>query len=136
ETSLPPPTPLPQPPSIATPMLPDWLRHWLFGGNMVVRIGIVILFFGVAFLLKYAYERVHVPVELRLTGVALGAIVMLALGWRLRERRAGYALALQGGAVGMLYLTVFAALRLYELIPTPAAFTALVAIAAFSGALA
>lgn len=136
DAPLPRPTPLPQPPSIRAPALPDWLHHWLFGGNMVVRIGIVILFFGVAFLLKYAYERVQVPIELRLSGVALGAIVMLVLGWRLRTRREGYALALQGGAVGLLYLTVFAALRLYQLIPAPAAFAALVAIAVFSGVLA
>ncbi|THF63314.1 DUF2339 domain-containing protein [Pseudothauera rhizosphaerae] len=134
--ALPRPTPLPQPPSFDTPSPAGWLRDWLFGGNTVVRAGIVILFFGVAFLLKYAYERVQVPIELRLTGVALGAVVLLVLGWRLRERRAGYALALQGGAVGLLYLTVFAALRLYQLIPAPAAFAALVAIAAFSGVLA
>ncbi|THF66567.1 DUF2339 domain-containing protein [Pseudothauera nasutitermitis] len=129
-SDYPPPTPLP------APALPAWLRDWLFGGNTVVRVGIVILFFGVAFLLRYAYEHVQVPVELRLTGVALGAVVLLVLGWRLREKRAGYALALQGGAVGLLYLTVFAAFRLYGLIPPAAAFALLVVVAASSGLLA
>jgi len=55
-----------------------WER--LFGGNVVVKVGVVVLFFGIAFLLKYTYERIHVPIELRLLGVALGAIVLLALG--------------------------------------------------------
>lgn len=109
---------------------------WLTGGNVVVRVGVVVLFFGVAFLLKYAYEHARIPPELRLTGVAFGSIVMLVIGWRLRERRADYAAVMQGGAVGVLYLDVFAALRLYEVLPPAAAFVLLVAIAAFSAVIA
>ena len=101
------------PPSVERPA---WLS-WLLGGNTLVRVGVVILFFGVAFLLKYAYEHTHVPIEVRLTGVATGAIVLLFIGWRLRLTPRGYALALQGGGVGVLYLTVFAAFRLYGLLP-------------------
>ncbi len=89
---------------------------WLFGGNAVVRIGVVVLFFGVAFLLKYAYDRVQVSIEVRLIGVAIGAIIMLVVGWRLRERRRDYALVMQGGAIGILFLTVFGAFRLWSLI--------------------
>lgn len=118
------------------PARPNWFTRWLFGGNTVVRVGIVILFFGVAFLLKYAYERVHVPIELRLSGVALFGIALLVVGWRLRDKRSGYAQALQGGGVGVLYLTVFAALRLYQLMPPAAAMGLLIGIAAFSAVLA
>lgn len=118
------------------PAQPNWLTRWLFGGNTVVRAGIVILFFGVAFLLKYAYERVQVPIELRLTGVALFGIALLVVGWRLREARSGYAQALQGGGIGVLYLTAFAALRLYQLVPPAAAMGLLIGIAAFSAVLA
>ena len=125
-----------RPTSRAEPAQPNWLSRWLFSGNTVVRVGIVILFFGVAFLLKYAYERVQVPIEFRLTGVALLAVALLVLGWRLRDKRADYAQALQGGGVGVLYLTVFAALRLYQLIPPGAAMVLLIGIAAFSAALA
>src|SRR5579859_115444 len=109
---------------------------WFSGGNALVRVGVVVLFFGVAFLLKYAYEHTHVPIEARLIGVALGAAVMLVIGWRLREAKPVYALAMQGGGVGLLYLTVFGAFRLFDLIPGEAAFVLLVAIAAFSAALA
>jgi uncharacterized membrane protein len=109
---------------------------WFTGGNALVRVGVVVLFFGVAFLLKYAYEHTHVPIEARLIGVALGAAVMLVIGWRLREAKPVYALAMQGGGVGLLYLTVFGAFRLFNLIPGEAAFVLLVAIAAFSAALA
>ena len=79
-------------------------------------------FFGVAFLLKYTYQHVQVPIELRLAGVALAAVVLLAIGWRLRLTREGYGLALQGGGVGLLYLTIFGALRLFGLLPAGPAF--------------
>jgi uncharacterized membrane protein len=108
----------------------------LFGGNAMVRVGIVVLFFGVAFLLKYAAEHVHVPIELRLTGVALGAIVLLVVGWRLRERAGGYGLVLQGGGVGVLYLVVFGAFRIWNLLPAELAFGLLVAVAFASALLA
>lgn len=106
------------------------------GGNAAVRIGIVVLFFGIAFLLKYAIDHNKLPIELRLIAISIGAIAMLVIGWRLRESRAGYALSMQGGAIGILYLVVFAALRLYHLLPPVAAFVLLVAIAAFSAVLA
>jgi uncharacterized membrane protein len=103
---------------------------------MLVRVGVVILFIGVAFLLRYVAEHTHVPIELRLSGVALGAVVLLALGWRLRRKRLGYALALQGGGIGILYLTVFASLRLFHVLPPGPAFAVLVLLSAFSAALA
>jgi len=112
------------------------VREYFTGGNTLVRVGIIILFFGVAFLLRYAAEHSHVPIEFRLSGVALGGIILLVLGWRLRTKRAGYALALQGGAVGILYLTVFAGLKIYSVLPPGAAFALLVVVAAFSAALA
>lgn len=118
------------------PTIPPHLVEWLMGGNLVARIGVVILFFGVAFLLKHAYETYHMPIELRLTGVALGAVALLIVGWRLRESRAGYALALQGGGVGLLYLTIFAAFRLYELLPALPAFALLFGVAALAAMLA
>ena len=120
----------------AAPSFFDRAWSWLTGGNALVRVGVVVLFFGVAFLLKYAYEHTHLPIEVRLIGVALGAAVMLVIGWRLRERKPVYALAMQGGGVGLLYLTVFGAFRLFSLIPGEAAFFVLVAIAVLSAVLA
>jgi uncharacterized membrane protein len=113
-----------------------FLREYFTGGNTLVRAGVVVLFFGVAFLLRYLAEHTHVPIELRLTGVACGALVLLVIGWRLRNRRTGYALALQGGAMGILYLTVFSALRLYALLTPTAAFALLAAVSVFCAALA
>jgi uncharacterized membrane protein len=111
-------------------------RDWLFGGNTVVRVGLLVLFFGLAFLARYAVENSLLPVELRLAGMALGATALLALGWRLRHHRPGYALSLQGGGVGVLYLTIFAAMRLYGLLAPGLGFGLLLAVVAGAAALA
>jgi uncharacterized membrane protein len=112
------------------------IREFFTSGNTVVRVGILILFFGVAFLLRYVAEHSHIPIEFRLSGVACGGIALLVLGWRLRVRRPGYGLTVQGGGVGILYLTTFAALRLYLVLPPSVAFSILVFLAAFSALLA
>lgn len=97
-------------------------RDWLLGGNTLVRVGILVLFFGLAFLARYAVEHAMLPPALRLAGIGCGGIALAALGWRLRARRPGYALTLQGGGVAVLYLTIFAAFRLYALLSPGTAF--------------
>ncbi len=109
---------------------------WLKRGNPLARIGIVILFFGAAFLAKYAADNSMFPIELRFIGLALGAFALLIVGWRLRERRAVYAQLLQGGGIAGLYLTVFAATRLYQLLPFTMAFVLLAVIAVAAAVLA
>jgi uncharacterized membrane protein len=140
EVSAAPPPPALPPDSV--PFAPkgirivEAIRGFFIGGNSLVRAGVIVLFFGVAFLLRYVAEHSRVPIEFRLAGVAAGALVLLALGWRLRKSRPGYALALQGGAVGILNLTIFAALHLYSVLPAPAAFGLLAVLAALSAILA
>lgn len=132
---------LPHPPRV--PREPDFLEKqvtaakvWLFGGNTVARVGVLLLFLGLAFLLRYASERVTIPIELRYAAVGLVGIVLQIIGWRLRERRRNYGLLLQGVAVAILYLTIFAAMRLHALIPPQAGFVMLVAVVVFSTILA
>ncbi|MDF3935089.1 DUF2339 domain-containing protein [Pseudomonas citronellolis] len=125
------------------PSGPSWFerafaaaRGWLFGGNTVLRVGVLLLFLGLAFLLRYASERVVVPVELRYMGVAAAAIALLGLGWWLRHKRATYGLLLQGTGIAVLYLTVFAAMRLHPLLTSGQALGLLVAVTVFSAVLA
>jgi len=119
-------------------LLWDRASSWLLGGNTIVRVGVVILFIGLAFLMKFAADNDLLPIEFRLATVGAGAIAMLLFGWRLRakEGRQEYALTLQGAGVGVLYLTVFSAFSFYQLIPAAAAFPMLVVLAAFSTILA
>ncbi|RRV09337.1 DUF2339 domain-containing protein [Pseudomonas sp. v388] len=111
-------------------------RNWLLGGNTVLRVGVVLLFLGLAFLLRYATEGIVFPIEARYAAVAGCALGLLGLGWWLRHRNPQYALMVQGAGVGVLYLTVFAAMKLHPLLEPSMGFTLLVAITAFSTILA
>jgi uncharacterized membrane protein len=133
--SFPPPSPA-APSGAQESVLIAAIRKFFTGGNTLVRVGVVVLFFGVAFLLRYMAEHSHIPIEVRLTGVALASIALIIFGWRLRKTRGGYALALQGGGVGILYLIIFAALRLYSILPATIAFPLLALIAILSAILA
>jgi uncharacterized membrane protein len=121
---------------VEDPAIIRYIKNYFSGENILARVGVIVLFFGVAFLLKYAAEHTHLPIEFRLMGIALGAIVMLVIGWRLRTRHEDYALVLQGGSIGVLYLTVFAALRLYQALPPTLSFFIMLAVVVFSAVLA
>lgn len=129
--------PPPLPPRAAEDLVPAptpaWVtaaRDWLFGGNLVVRVGVVVLFFGLAFLLRYAAEHTEVPIEWRLVGVAIAGLGLLGFGYRQRSLRPGFALAVQGAGIGVLYLTTYTALRLFGVLPAGIAFALLAVIAA------
>ncbi|MEM7584056.1 MAG: DUF2339 domain-containing protein [Acidobacteriota bacterium] len=113
-------------------------RTWLTTGNVPVKIGMIILFFGVGFLLKYAIDQqlLNLPIELRLLVVATGGVALLVFGWRIRDSRPDYAINLQGGGIGILYLTIFAAFRFWALLPVPVAFGLLVVLTIIGGWLA
>lgn len=135
--------PAPTPKEPAIPRGPNLIkraiegaRNWLFGGNTVLRVGVVLLFLGLAFLLRYATEGMVVPIELRYAGVAAAALGLLGLGWWLRLRNGNYGLMLQGAGIAVLYLTVFAAMRLHPLIDPGAAMGLLVAVTVCSAILA
>ncbi len=112
----------------ATPSLWSWFTN----GNTMARIGIVVLFFGIAFLLSYLAEHVTIPIELQFGGVALAGGALIGVGAWLVNARRGYALALIGGGLGVLYLTTFAALQLVPLLSPASAFALLAAIAALA----
>ena len=110
------------------------IQRWLFGGNTIVKLGVGILFIGLAFLARYTADQV--AVEVWLAAIAAVAVALLVLGWRLRARVPGYAQVLQGGGVAVLYLTLFVAFRVYEVLAVLPVFVMMVAVAALSAALA
>jgi len=134
--------PVPDSPAMATDLVSRGFaaaRTWLLGGNTIVRMGVLVLFVGLAFLAKYAIDNAMLPPELRLAAIAAAGIALFVFGWKLHARqpeRLAYALTLQGAGVGVLYLTVFAAFRLYQFLPAGAAFVVLGLICAFSTAIA
>lgn len=137
DTEAVPEPPPPEPSPAAFPiLLVEYIKTFFTTGNVVTKIGIIVLFFGVAFLLKYAAQRNMVPIEFRLIGVFLGGLALLAIGWRLKNRKMMYGLLLQGGGLGVLYLTVYAAARFYHLLPYGLSFGVMLCLVILSGILA
>ncbi|HBO38145.1 MAG TPA: hypothetical protein DD638_05735, partial [Pasteurellaceae bacterium] len=97
--------------------LPGHIWNWLVTGNLMLKVGIVVLFLGLAFLLRFASEHVYVPVEGRYLGVAVVGVICGIIGWRLRHRYREYGLSLQGASIAILYLTALATLKLHSLLP-------------------
>lgn len=112
------------------------IKSFFTDGNVFVKIGIVITFVGVGFLLKLAADRGVFTLEMRFIFAALLGIGLLYTGWRLRHSKTVFGLLLQGGGVGVLYLTVFAAARLFDLLPLGLALAVMIAIVVFSAILA
>ncbi len=123
-------------------------KAWLLGGNTVARVGTVVLFIGLSFLAKWAADNALFPPELRLAAVGIMGIALLVQGFRLSRRvavgdngdeiaaRSNYAYLLQGAGVAVLYLTIFAAFKLYAMIPALAAFVLMALVCALSTLLA
>lgn len=144
------PTPVPPVarPAVAmasTPREPTWdeklvgvVKRWFTEGNVPVKIGILVLFFGVAAALRYAATLGYFtfPIEFRLAGIAAAAVFALGFGWRERQRRPAFALSLQGGALGVLLLTVFAAYRYWHLLPPQLTFALIIVLVAGAALLA
>ncbi len=134
------PPPVPElPPLPPEPALPNFIergvgavKRWFTEGNVPVKIGMLVLLAGVAALLKYVSDQgwLVLPIELRLAGVTVGALGLLAFGWHQRERRRLFALALQGGAIGVLLLTIFAAFKRFDLLNPGFAFASSIALVA------
>lgn len=113
-------------------------KNWLFGGNTVVRVGVVLLFIGLAFLAKYTVQLGLFPIEARLTVVAVAGLALLIIGFLVRQKDGvrQYSLTLQGAGIAVLYLTILAAMRVYGLLPMPVAFALMAVICALGAVLA
>lgn len=99
-------------------------KQWLTSGNVPVKVGMLVLLAGVAALLKYASDQgwLSVPIAFRLAGISAAALAGLVFAWRKRESHRTFALAMQGGMIGILLLVVFAAFKNHGLIEAVPAF--------------
>jgi uncharacterized membrane protein len=92
-------------------------RVWAFAieylreGNPVVKIGMVVLFFGLAFLIRHLADQGWFPIEARLSAIGMTGLGLIGIGWRTRQRNFNYGLILQGGGLAVCYLTLFSAMK-------------------------
>lgn len=107
------------------------------GGRGLLYTGVLVLFFGVAFFLKYAFDNAWINETARTVLGTLGGIGFVVVGLRVAKGgldRFGYALAGTGFAI--LYLVVYAALNFYGLIDRSVAFLLMTAITVAAGVVA
>ncbi|MGB8029672.1 MAG: DUF2339 domain-containing protein [Terracidiphilus sp.] len=104
------------------------------GSQWFNRIGILAVLIGVAWFLKMAFDNHWIgPLGRVLIGLIAGAAL---IGWSERFHKRGYAIfsySLKAIGSGTLYLSLWAAFQLYGLMPTGAAFAAMIAVTAFNG---
>ncbi|WP_458232579.1 DUF2339 domain-containing protein [Roseateles sp. P5_E8] len=115
--------------------MPAWAQR-IAAANTIVKVGLAMLFLGLVFLARFAAENVTVPLEVRLAGIGATGVALLTVGWRLRLRSRGYGLLLQGGGVAVVYLTLFAAVKLAGLQPLALVFALMLSVSLLAALLA
>ena len=106
-------------------------------GTWFPRLGALALLLGAGFGFRYAVDRGWIGPGARVAlGIALGVLLLLLGETTKRRGWAGYAQAVTGGGVAILYLTVWASFALYGMVPGPVAFAFLVGVTALAAGLA
>lgn len=113
-------------------------REWeqILGGHWLARIGVIALVIGVGFFLKFAFDNNWIgPTGRVILGIVAG-LAMLGGGYYWQKRYPILAQAISGGGIAILYLSIFAAFAMYDLINFYVAFAFLLLVSVASAALA
>jgi len=107
------------------------------GSHWLNRIGIAALLIGVSYFLKYAFESNWIgPAGQILIGLIAGVAVVIWSEWFRTRGYQAFSYSLKAVGVGALYLSLWAALQLYALLPPGAAFAGMVLVTAVTAGLA
>src|SRR5579864_3980925 len=135
--SPPPPPIAPLHPAIRTPLQPRPDLESRIGSHWLNRIGIAAVLIGVSYFLKYAFENNWIgPAGQIAIGLIAGIAIVL---WSERFRVKGYkafSYSLKAVGIGTLYLSLYAAFHVYNLIPSGIAFAMMLMVTASAGAMA
>ncbi|MCI5193800.1 MAG: DUF2339 domain-containing protein [Candidatus Electrothrix sp. AU1_5] len=112
------------------------LGSQLYRAGTVVQTGIVLLLFGLVFLVRYATENQQFTVEAGLMATMIVGMILLFVGWLLIRTKRAYALMLQGGSVAILFTCLFLSTEVYSLFPVVVSFMAMICLSILAGLLA
>ncbi len=100
----------------------EWNWEWLLGGNWLARIGAVALVLGAGFFLKLAIDYNWIGESGQVFLGLVAGLALIAGGEYWQKKYPIWAQPLTGAGIAVLYLSIFAAFALYELLPPVAAF--------------
>ncbi|MBU0631865.1 DUF2339 domain-containing protein [bacterium] len=93
------------------------IKVYFTTGNPLVKVGGIILFFGLSFLIKFALTNDMISVEFGLLSVIIFAIALIGIGFKYRNRQGAFGLILQGIGIAVFYLAIFSAAKFFTLFP-------------------
>ena len=134
----PPKTPLPSPRRSTIPASPPQIDlESRIGSHWLNRIGITALLIGISYFLKFAFDNNWIGPAGRVTiGLLAGIAVVM---WSERFRAKGYkafSFSLKAVGIGALYLSLWAALQVYSLVPSSVVFVMMLTVTAATAAMA
>ena len=112
------------------------IKNWFFGGNLVVRVGVLVLLVGVVLLLRLLSDYIEIPLTVKLLGIGIIGLALAALGLKLAKNRFAYGITLQGAGLAIAYLTTFFAYSAYQVLASAPSFMGLGILSAITIALA
>jgi len=112
------------------------IKNWFFGGNLVVRVGVLVLLVGVVLLLRLLSEYIEISITAKLMTIGIAGLGLAALGLKLTAKRFSYGITLQGAGLAIAYLSTFFAYSVYQIIPSLPSFIGLGLLSAITIALA
>ncbi|MEC5210599.1 putative membrane protein [Psychrobacter sp. PL15] len=92
------------------------IKNWFLGGNLVVRVGVLVLLVGVVLLLRLLSEYIEVSISIKLAAIAMIGLALAGLGFKLASKRFAYGTTLQGTGLAITYLGTFFAYNVYNVI--------------------
>jgi uncharacterized membrane protein len=112
-------SPPPRVPAVALPRFPASPlnpEQWI-GQRVLLAIGVVALILAAGYLLRLSFDRGWISPIMRCIGGACAGVIVGAVGWRLQPRYRTYGAALIGCGAAIIFLSVWAAAQLYEVLP-------------------
>lgn len=112
------------------------IKNWFFGGNLVVRVGVLVLLVGVVLLLRLLSEYIEISIATKLMTIGIAGLGLAGLGYKLTAKRFSYGITLQGTGLAIAYLSTFFAYSVYQILPSIPSFIGLGVLSAVTIALA
>ncbi|WP_169393307.1 MULTISPECIES: DUF2339 domain-containing protein [Psychrobacter] len=92
------------------------IKQWFFGGNLVVRVGVLVLLVGVVLLLKLLSDYIELSITTKLIAIGVAGLALAGLGLKLAKKRFAYGISLQGAGIATAYLSTFFAYHYYDVL--------------------